>query len=214
MKPALSHDFQYHALKGQAVLLLALGNRSGALRRFEQMLQRRPADRYALASQAHVQVQLHHLDAAVASLQQLTHISGSGPQEAAAFFNLGYVLQQAGRHDEAGLAFRSALALDPALDRAWYGLALVLIHQRLFPDGGQALKKTTALQPMSPYGWYRLAQVWLALEQPEKARAVIAHLRRFEPRVAAQLERENGLERPPGSLVPLVAVSAGHHAAH
>lgn len=201
MKPALNHDFQYHALKGLAVLLLALGNRSGALRRFEQMLQRRPADRYALASQAHVQVQLHHLDAAVASLQQLTHISGSGPQEAAAFFNLGYVLQQAGRHDEAGLAFRSALALDPVLDRAWYGLALVLIHQRQFLEAVEALKKNTALQPMSPYGWYRLVQVRMALGQPEKARKIIAHLRQFEPRVAAQLERENAL------------TSVGHHAA-
>lgn len=201
MKPALNHDFQYHALKGQAVLLLALGNRSGALRRFEQMLQRRPEDRYALASQAHVQVQLHHLDAAVASLQQLTRISGSGSQEAAALFNLGYVLQQAARHDEAGLAFRSALTLDPALDRAWYGLALVLIHQRQFPEAVEALKKNTALQPMSPYGWYRLVQVRMALGQPEKARKIIAHLRQFEPRVAAQLERENAL------------TSVGHHAA-
>jgi hypothetical protein len=34
MKPALSHDFQYYALKGQALLLLALGRRDGALRRF------------------------------------------------------------------------------------------------------------------------------------------------------------------------------------
>jgi len=202
MKPALNHDFQYHVLKGQALLLLALGNRSAALRRFEQMLQRRPEDRYALASQAHVQVQLHHLDAAVASLQQLTRISGSGQQEAAAFFNLGYVLQQAGRHDDAGLAFRSALALDPVLDRAWYGLALVLIHQRQFPEAVEALKKNTALQPMSPYGWYRLVQVRMALGQPEKARKIIAHLRQFEPKVAAQLERENAL------------TSVGHHAAH
>lgn len=195
MKPALSHDFQYYALKGQALLLLAMGRRDGALRRFEQMLQRSPVDRYALASQAHVQVQLHRLDAAVASLQQLTRISGSGAQEAAAFFNLGYVLQQAARHDEAGLAFRRAVALEPALDRAWYGLALVLIHQRQFLDAVDALKKNTALQPMSPYGWYRLVQVWLALEQPQKARQIIAHLRQFEPRVAAQLEREHALTR-------------------
>lgn len=202
MRPALIHGFQYYAWKGQALLLLALGRRDGALRRFEQMLQRWPADRYVLASQAHVQVQLHRLDAAVTSLQQLTGVKGSGPQEAAALFNLGYVLQQAARHDEAGLAFRSALALDPALDRAWYGLALALIHQRQFPEAVEALKKNTALQPMSPYGWYRLAQVWLTLGQPDKARKVIAHLRQFEPRVAAQLERENAL------------TSVEQHAAH
>jgi tetratricopeptide (TPR) repeat protein len=214
MKPDLTPDFHYYALKAQAVLLLALGRRDGALRRFAQMLRRRPADRYALASQAHVQVQLHCLDAALSTLRQLTGVKGSAQQEAAAWFNLGYVLQQAGRHDEAGPAFRSALVLDSSLDRAWYGLSLVLIHQRQFLESVQALKRNTALQPMSPYGWYRLAQVWLALGQPEKARTIIAHLRRFEPRVAAQLERENGLESPLGAPVPLVAVSAGHHAAH
>jgi tetratricopeptide (TPR) repeat protein len=202
MTPAWNHGFQYHAWKGQALLLLALGRPNGALRRFEQMLQRWPADRYALASQAHLQVQFHRLDAAVSSLQQLTGIKGSVPQQAAALFNLGYVLQQAARHDEAGLAFRSALALDSALDRAWYGLALVLIHQRKFLDAVDALKKNTALQPLSPYGWYRLVQVWLALGQPKKARQIIAHLRQFEPRVAAQLEREHAL------------TCVEHHAAH
>lgn len=202
MSPSSNPGFQYYAWKGQALLLLALGRQDGALRRFEQMLQRWPADRYALASQAHVQVQLHRLDAAIASLQQLTLVKGSGAQAAAAFFNLGYVLQQAARHEEAGFAFHSALALEPALDRAWYGLALVLIHQGKLLDAVDALKKNTALQPMSPYGWYRLVQVWLALEQPRKARQIIAHLRQFEPRVAAQLERENAL------------ASVEHHAAH
>jgi tetratricopeptide (TPR) repeat protein len=167
-----------------------------------------------LPGQAHVQVQLHRLDAAVASLQQLSHVKGSGAQEAAAFFNLGYVLQQAARHEEAGFAFRSALALEPALDRAWYGLALVLIHQRQFLEAVEALKKNTALQPMTPYGWYRLVQVRLALGQLEKARNIIAHLRRFEPRVAAQLERENGLASEPSTSGALAVASVEHHAAH
>ncbi len=184
----------YLVLKSQAVLLLALGRRAGALRRFDQMLQSQPSDRYALASRAHVLMQCQAFDAAVASLQQLTRLRGSAPLEAAAWFNYGYVLQQVGRHGEAGPAFRSALALDPGSDKAWYGLALVLIHQQDLHEAVDALKKNTALQPLSPYGWYRLAQVRLALGQPDKARKVIEHLRQFEPRVAAQLERENGLD--------------------
>jgi predicted Zn-dependent protease len=79
------------------------------------------------------------------------------------------------------------------MDRAWYGLALVLMHQRQFQPALAALKQNTALQPLSPHGWYRMAQVRLALGQPEEARKLINHLRRFEPRVAAQLERETGL---------------------
>ena len=48
---------------------------------------------------------------------------------------------------------------------------------------------------MSPHGWYRLAQVWLALGEVDKALTVVARLSGFEPRVAAQLERENRLLR-------------------
>lgn len=152
------------------------------------MLQLRPADPYALASRGHVAAQLQLTQESIASLRQLTAVR---PGLAAGWFNLGYVLQQAGLHDEAGSAFERAVALDARLDQAWYGLALVHIHAQRFEEAAQALQQNTALQPLSPYGWYRLAQVWLALGQPGKARKVIAHLRRFEPRVAAQFEREN-----------------------
>jgi hypothetical protein len=46
---------------------------------------------------------------------------------------------------------------------------------------------------MSPYGWYQLARVQLDRQQPEEARKIIRHLKKFEPKVAAQLERETGL---------------------
>ncbi|WP_255369003.1 tetratricopeptide repeat protein [Polaromonas sp. OV174] len=179
-----------------AMALLAIGRRSRALSGFERMLRCWPADPYALASRAHVQVQLNRFDEAIVGLQQLCRLTGPVPQQAVSCFNLGYVLQLAGRHDEAGPAFQQALALDARMDRAWYGLALVLIEQRQFPEALKALQQNTALQPMSPHGWYRLAQVRLALGQPDEARKVIAHLRRFEPRVAAQLERETGLGQP------------------
>lgn len=185
--------WRYLALKGGAVLLLAAGKRAAALSIFEQMLRLLPGDRYALASQAHVQMQLNRLDEAIASLQFLTGTAGLGAQDAASWFNLGYALQQAGSADEAVFAFRSALMHDPRLDRAWYGLALVLIQQRQFHGAVEALEKNTALQPMSPHGWYRLAQAWLALGEVDKAVKVIDRLRSFEPRVSAQLERENGL---------------------
>ena len=133
------------------------------------------------------------LNEAIASLQVLTGTAGLGAQDAASWFNLGYALQQAGSADEAVFAFRSALMHDPRLDRAWYGLALVLIQQRQFHGAVEALEKNTALQPMSPHGWYRLAQAWLALGEVDKAVKVIDRLRSFEPKVAAQLERENGL---------------------
>lgn len=188
MSLPLAPSLHYHFLKAQALLLLAGGKRAAALPKFAQMLRLRPADPYALASRGHVAAQLHLTQEAIASLRQLT---AAWPQQAAGWFNLAYVLQQAGRHEEAGPAFERALALDPRLDRAWYGLALVRMEQQRWQEAAEALERNTTLQPLGPYGWYRLAQVWLALGEAGKARKVVAHLRRFEPRVAAQLEREN-----------------------
>ena len=48
---------------------------------------------------------------------------------------------------------------------------------------------------MSPYGWYQLARVHMDRKQPEEARRIVTHLRGFEPKVAAQLEREIGAAR-------------------
>lgn len=195
MKSMPTLRWHYLALKMRAVLLLVAGRRAAALLIFERMLQLAPADSYALASQAHVLMQLDRVDAAIASLQALTGKAGLGADEAVPWFNLGYALQQAGRADEAVAAFSTAVAREPRLDRAWYGLALALMDQRQFPAAADALEKNIALQPMSPHGWYRLAQACLAMGELDRALGAVARLHCFEPRVAAQLKRENRLLR-------------------
>lgn len=186
--------FRYSFLKVQAMLLLAFGHPAAALARFDQMVSGWPLDRYALASRAHVLVGLNRLEASIITQQQVVGLPGSEAERAVDWFNLGYLQQKAGRHDEARSSFEKATQFNPAMDRAWYGLALVLMHQHQFDEARQALKKNTALQPMSPHGWYRLAQVNLALGELAKCRKVIDHLRQFEPRVAAQLEREISMD--------------------
>ena len=178
---------RYRWLKLQAMALMAFGRKPAALQQLAHMLRIKPADRYALASQAHLQAEQLQFEFAVVSLQQLT---SAWPQDAPAWFNLGYVLQQTGRHEDAEPAFRRALALEPLMDRAWYGLGLVLMQRQQFHEAAQALKKNTDLQPMSPYGWYRLAEAWLALDKPDEAQKVLHHLRQFEPAVAHQLEHQ------------------------
>jgi Tfp pilus assembly protein PilF len=89
--------------------------------------------------------------------------------------------------------------LSPALDRAWYGLGLVLIRLRRFDEAVDALRKNTELQPMSPYGWYQLARVHVDRHEPDEAAKIIRHLKGFEPKVAAQLERETGLRSAPSA---------------
>jgi tetratricopeptide (TPR) repeat protein len=181
----------YRALKWRAMGWLVLGRQALALQVFDQMLQRWPHDGYALASRSHVQAELGHRDAAIADLQALLAVQ---PERSAAdWFNLAYLFEDAGRFDESEPAFRRALALDPKLDRAWYGLGLALIRLQRPDDAVAALKKNTELQPMSPYGWYQLARVQFDRQKLEETRKIIRHLKGFEPKVAAQLERETGL---------------------
>ncbi|HET9977081.1 MAG TPA: tetratricopeptide repeat protein [Burkholderiaceae bacterium] len=183
--------FTYQWLKLSAMAWLLIGRPQQAETVFDEMLRRWPQDGYALASRAHVRAQSARGDEAIADLREL--LAAQPERSAADWFNLAYLLEEAGRYADAEDAFRRALALDPKLDRAWYGLGLVLIRLQRTDDAIAALKKNTELQPMSPYGWYQLARVRFERSEAEEARKIIRHLKGFEPKVAAQLERETGL---------------------
>lgn len=189
--PVSAGRFDYLWLRLRALALLVFGRRAAAHDVFTAMLALAPQDAYALASRAHLRAQLGQRDAALADAQALTAFH---PQRSAAdWFNLGYLLDEVGRLDEAEPAFRRAIELDAKLDRAWYGWALVLIRLGRHEEAIVALRRNTELQPMSPYGWYQLARVHVDREEVDEARRIIRHLKQFEPKVAAQLERETGL---------------------
>lgn len=183
--------WHYRLLKLRAIGALVLGQRLRAEQIYDEMLARWPTDGYALASRAHLRSQREARTEAITDLQALVAVA---PQRSAGdWFNLAFLLEAESRLDEAEAAFRRALALDSKLDRAWYGLGLCLIRLQRFDDAIAALKRSTELQPMSPYGWYQLARVHMDRQEPDETRRIIAHLKGFEPKVAAQLERETGL---------------------
>jgi tetratricopeptide (TPR) repeat protein len=181
----------YQGLRAAAMGALVFGRNARALEIFEQMLKRWPGDAYALASRAHLKAQSGQRGEALADAQAL--VQAHPRRSAADWFNLAFLLDEDGRPEEAEAAFRRALELDEKLDRAWYGLGLALIRQGRLDEAITALERNTELQPMSPYGWYQLARVQVDRQEPDKARKIIRHLKGFEPKVAAQLERETGL---------------------
>lgn len=170
---------------------LVLGRSAQAEAIFSKLLELSPRDRHALSSRAHLRAQDGRQHDAIADLRAL--LAAQPQQRAGDWFNLAYLLESHGSLDEAESAFRQALALDPRLDRAWYGLSLTLIRLGRLDEAVAALKRNTELQPMSPYGWYQLARVHEQLHQPEETLRIIRHLKGFEPKVAAQLQRETGL---------------------
>ncbi len=181
----------YWALRALAKSLLMLGWPGGALAIFRQILRRAPRDLHASGSAAHVLGQMGQRSEAIRLLKDALTSHAS---HAATWFNLAYLLEADGRGNESEPAFRSALALDPAMDRAWYGLALVLMREDRLDEATHALEETTRLQPLSPYGWYQLGKLQSQRGHDDLALKVIRHLRSFEPRVAARLALECGLD--------------------
>jgi len=186
----VTRRLRYLGLKWRAMAQLVLGREAAALHLFGAMLDEFPRDAYALASRAHLQARTGDRAGALQTMEQLLL---DHPETGSHWFNFGFVLEEGGQYERAEAAFRRATELAPKLDRAWYGLGLVLIRLGRLDEAVAALKRNTQLQPMSPYGWYQLARVHVDRHEPEEARKIIRHLHRFEPKVAAQLERETGL---------------------
>lgn len=177
----------------RAKALLFLGMREAAKDVFLEMAKRWPDDVLALNSLAYDAIQTRH---PAIALDYYARVLKLQPQVSNAHFNHAFVAEELGHTDLAERGFRAALQIEEKMDRAWYGLGLVLVRQGRLDEALDALKRNTKLQPMNPFGWYQMARVHIDLQQPEEARAVILHLKGFEPKVAAQLERETGLKVP------------------
>jgi tetratricopeptide (TPR) repeat protein len=175
----------------RAKALLFLGMRGPAKAVFLELLKRWPDDVLALNSLAYDAIQTQH---PAIALDYYARVLRLQPEVSNAHFNHAFVAEELGLTEVAEQGFRAALQIEEKMDRAWYGLGLVLVRQGRLSEALDALKRNTTLQPMSPFGWYQLARVHVDLQQPEEARAVIRHLKGFEPKVAAQLERETGLK--------------------
>lgn len=175
----------------RAKAFLFLGMRASAKGVFLELVKRWPDDVLALNSLAYDAIQSQH---PAIALDYYARVLKLQPQVSNAHFNHAFVAEEMGQSEVAEQGFRAALRIEEKMDRAWYGLGLALVRQGRLSEALDALKRNTTLQPMSPFGWYQMARVHVDLQQPEEARAVIRHLKGFEPKVAAQLERETGLK--------------------
>jgi tetratricopeptide (TPR) repeat protein len=186
-----SHRGRCFWLRLQAKALLVVGMRGKAHAVFQEILDLNPQDVLALNSLGFNELNDRRLVQALGFFERALALT---PANANAHFNVGFVCEELGRSQEAEHAFRAALQIDEKMDRAWYGLGLVLVRQRQFEESLVAFKRNTELQAMSPYAWYQMARVHMEMQDPDKALEVMRHLNGFEPKVAAQLERETGLK--------------------
>jgi tetratricopeptide (TPR) repeat protein len=151
----------------------------------------RPKDPLALTAAAHCMTEANRPLESETLLRRCTVIE---PTYAAAWFNLGFLVQKREDHSQALELFDQAIRHNDKLDRAHYGRALSLIALDRPEEAKAALKRTIDLQPMSPYGYYQLATLHHRLGDDSSCVKLVKKLSLFEPQLAAQLQRETGVK--------------------
>ena len=91
----MKQPLKYFLLKLQAITLLVFGQKRAALVRFDAMRRMAPSNRYVMASRAHLLGELGDKRGAIESLGEITRLF---PDQSAGWFNLGYLLDDIGRH--------------------------------------------------------------------------------------------------------------------
>jgi hypothetical protein len=191
MKTPDTPTWTYRAFKAGVMFWLVLGRGERARDLLDRMLQRWPDDAYVLSSRAHLHAQAGRRDAAIADAQALVH---------------AHPAAQRGRLVQPGLPARSGRAAGrgrtgvPPRRRNRSEARPCLVRPgpdadppgpaRRGREGAGAQHQAAADEPV------RLVPAGPCAHgppAPDEARKIIRHLKGFEPKVAAQLERETGL---------------------
>lgn len=177
----MDFDFLRHYWRGR--LLTRLKRREQAIAAYQAALAVQPDDARVLRALGYLHGERGDRQAAESLLRRALAIA----PDAVTWFNLGYLLDQSGRREEAIAAFREATRLDPKLDRAWYGMGLAHAALGRHQEAVAALEQAARLEPRNPHIWYALGMAQHHAHAPDKVEAVARHLLRFHPLVCRKL---------------------------
>jgi tetratricopeptide (TPR) repeat protein len=149
-----------------------LGQPRRALAVLDRCLAIHPHDWPALARRSWLRHQTGWLEGALEDARQLVALQPEA--DATAWFNLGYLEEQAGHVARAAAAFER----------------LARLQLGELEAARPALQRCTELQPFSPHAWYQLARAAAESGDAAEAHRIVAHLQGFEPAVASQLRAE------------------------
>lgn len=165
-------------LMARAVTLQNMGQPADAEPVFRQLLEQRPDDPDILMALGVSALLQGDADGAVPllarSLRRRHH-------NAAGFSNLCAALRTLGRLDQAVVAGREAVLLDPNLDLAHHNLASVLLDQGDHEGALEPLRRYIALVPDASLQRFLLATSLMALNQHAEAEPVWRELLRLTP---------------------------------
>jgi tetratricopeptide (TPR) repeat protein len=137
-----------------------------ALKRFDDLLARDPANASALMNRGLVLRDLKRDDEARAAFQAALK---ARPNHATALFNLGRLEASQKRHKEAMEAFEQALAVDPRNIKSWLSLGVARVASGDLPGAEDAYRKAIEISPGYVSAHYNLATALRKQGRPAEA---------------------------------------------
>lgn len=180
-------DFDYWRNYARGWMLHFVGREKAAFEAFIEAFRHDPKSAHAARHLAGIASRHERFEVAERWFQTVLSLQ---PEDAAGWYNLGFVRERAGRAAAAVDAFDAALKLDPALDRAWYGKGLALARQGMHAEAALALEQAVALQPMNGEGFYQLGMAYHHANRPDEVKRVVLRLLDFEPKRAKRLVQD------------------------
>jgi tetratricopeptide (TPR) repeat protein len=168
----------------RARILEAFGHRESAISAYAAALRVNPDFHRSLNRIAYL---LASMERYAEAEPRFGAVLARDPGNAVAHFNLGFAREKLGRYEEAIASFAEATRLNPKIDRAWYGMGMCHAHLGQHGQAAAAFEEAAMLQPMNPHAWYALGMAQHACHNPERVKAVVLHLVRFDPRMARRL---------------------------
>jgi Tfp pilus assembly protein PilF len=166
--------------KAKQVYLMALGLRSDL-----------PDVHYGLAT---VYFQLRELTSASHHFKEVTRLD---PLRAAAYINLGAVLNLLQQHDDAIIALRRGLQLDNSRVEGYYNLGLVYRRKNQLELATQAYREALRLNPRMADAHFNLANIYMERDQVKMALAHYEEAVKLRPnweKATDGLERARALD--------------------
>lgn len=189
-------DFDHSRHYARAWLLHFLGRTDAAYAAYIEAHRRRPNGGGAARNLASIAASRKNFEAAEFWFRESLRVN---PDDAVNWFNLGFVLDQAGSPREAVKAFSEATRLQPSLDRAWYGCGRAHAMLGEHSEAADKFKQAAKLQPMNGEAFYQLGMAHHLAGNPEQVEAAVRKLIEFDPKRARALIRDSGRE----DLAPL-----------
>jgi len=130
------------------------------------------------------------------ALERIRQALALTPGDAQAHSNLGNVLRQLGRSEEAEQSYRRAVALSEGNPDLWLNLGVMLRERQDFAGAEAAYQRALQLQPESAIGHNNLGNVWVETRRWDAALAAFDRALALQPRYPdAYSNRANVLNR-------------------